>query len=111
MPSAALAWLPEPPAAPDAPLTPEAFLRANAVPLGVDLGTCVLVSLSGGWARAGMIEEGVVIEVVPPGCGMRSARVLLRHTASSRSRVSRYVVQCWTCRVLRRAQELLVVSP
>jgi hypothetical protein len=105
--AAALARLPEPE---DAPLTLAAFLRANAAPGAIDLGTCVLVSLSGGWARAGMTEEGVVIEVVPPGCGMRSARVLLRHTASSRSRVARFVIQCWTCRVLRRGQELLVVS-
>ncbi|MGD0107293.1 MAG: hypothetical protein ABSC06_25125 [Rhodopila sp.] len=103
--AAALARLPEP----DAPLTPEAFLRANAAPGAIDLGTCVRVSLSGGWARAGMTEEGVVIEVVPPGCGMRSARVRLRHTASSRSRVVRFVIQCWTCRVLRRAQELEVI--
>jgi hypothetical protein len=59
-----------------------------------------------------MTEEGVVIEVVPAWCGVRSARVIYpRTTGSSRSLVARYVVQCWTCRVLRRAAEMVLVCP
>ena len=76
---------------------------------GIDLGTAVRVSLSGGWAKAGMTEEGVVIEVVRPGCGPRAARVV--PPRSTRSSVCRYVVQCWDRRVLRRAAEMVVVSP
>ncbi len=74
-------------------------------PAGIDLGTAVLTSLAGGRSRAGMGEEGIVIEVVPPGCPVRSARVVY-----PRSAVVRYVVQCWTCRVIRWTAELLVIS-
>ena len=100
--------------APDAPGRPplslEAFLRANTPPAGIDLGTAVLTSLAGGRSRAGMSEEGVVIEVVPPGAPVRSARVVYSRSASTRSTVVRYVVQCWTCRVIRWTAELLVIS-
>jgi len=92
------------------PLLLEAFLQANAPPAGIDLGTAVLTSLAGGRSRAGMTEEGVVIEVVPPGRPVRSLRVIYSGSAASRSAVVRYVVQCWTCRVLRWSAELLVVS-
>lgn len=85
-----------------------AFQRANAKPTTPDLGTCVLVSLAGGRARALMREEGVVIEVVPPGCAALSARIVAPR--SVRSSVVRYVVQCWELRLLRRAVELVVVS-
>ena len=63
----------------------EAFLQANAPPAGIDLGTAVLTSLAGGRSRAGMTEEGVVIEVVPPGRPVRSLRVIYSGSAASRS--------------------------
>ncbi len=87
-----------------------ALTGAATGPAVADLGSCVLVSLAGGWARAGMTEEGVVIEVVRAGRGARSADVLYpRTTGSSRSSVDRYVVQCRNCWVLRRAAEMIVV--
>jgi len=73
----------------------------------IELGTAVRVSLSGGWAVTGMTEEGVVIEIVPPGGWPRSDRVL--PARCTRSSVARYVVQCWSCRVLRSAAEMVVV--
>ena len=106
--------LPEPALWPplDSPSLPPVLIEAGLPPFGappcIDLGTAVRVSLSGGWAKAAMLEEGVVIEVVPPGCGADSARVM--PPRSTRSSVCRYVVQCWDCRVLRRAAELVVVS-
>lgn len=75
----------------------------------IDLGTCVRVSLSGGHSRLRMHEEGVVIEVVPPDGKVRSARVAYLKTPKSTE--PRYVVQCWSRRVLRNAADLLVVSP
>jgi hypothetical protein len=104
----ALAWLPEPE---DAPPTPEAVLWANAVPEVPDLGTGVRVSLSGGWVGLtleGMTEEGVVIEVVLPGAAVRSARVVLQPSATPRPNWTRYVVQCHTCRLLRRRGQMVV---
>ena len=93
------------------PLTLEEFLAANTPPAGIDLGTAVLTSPAGGRSRAGLTEEGVVIEVVPPGAPVRSARVVYpRSACASRSAVVRYVVQCWTCRVIRWTAELLVIS-
>jgi hypothetical protein len=93
------------------PLLLEEFLRANTPPAGIDLGTAVLTSLAGGRSRPGMTEEGVVIEVVPPGGQVRSPRVIYsRSGCASRSTVVRYVVQCWTCRVIRWTAELLVIS-
>jgi hypothetical protein len=79
-----------------------------APPLQIDLGTAVRVSLFGGWAERGLKEEGVVIEVVPPGCCPTSERVIPARWA--RSSVASYVVQCWACRVLRREFELRVES-
>jgi len=115
----ALARLGEPE---DAPLTLEAFLRANAVPAGVDLGSCVLVSRSGGGRSLPAFGsatadhdrmrsiEGVVIEVVAPGRAVRSVGVVYsRLSGSSRSTVTRYVVQCADRRVVRRLPELVVV--
>lgn len=75
----------------------------------IDLGTCVRVSLSGGHSRLRMHEEGVVIEVVPPDSEVQSARVAYLKTPKSTER--RYVIQCWSRRVLRNAADLLVVSP
>lgn len=93
------------------PLSLEEFLKANTPPAGIDLGTAVLTSLAGGRSRTGMTEEGVVIEVVPPGGQARSARVnYSRSGCASRSTVVRYVVQCWTCRVIRWTAELHVIS-
>jgi len=80
-------------------------------PAGIDLGTAVLTSLAGGRSRAGMNEEGVVIEVVPPGERARADRVICRRNClASRSTATRYVVQCWDCRVLRFGAELQVIS-
>ncbi len=108
MPRAAAAWLPEP-ADPLLPLTLDAYLRANVAPAGIDLGSCVRVSRLGDWHRD-RSQEGVVIEVVAPGAGVRSARVVdYQPGRSSRSCVTRYVVQCWERRVLRRAVELELV--
>lgn len=90
------------------PLHLEAFLAANTPPPGIDIGTAVRTSLAGGRAPGGMNEEGVVIEVVPPGAPVRSTRVV--YSRSARSAVVRYVVQCWDRRVLRWRAELLVVS-
>jgi hypothetical protein len=93
------------------PLSLEAFLAANSPPAGIDLGTAVRTSLAGGRAPGGMNEEGVVIEVVPPGCPVRSARVVYsRSTCATRSTVVRYVIQCWDRRVLRWTAELRVIS-
>ena len=91
------------------PPLPIPWTPAGGIGLGIALGSAVRVSLYGGWARAGMTEEGVVIEVVPPRCSPRSARVEPGRPA--RSPACRYVVQCWTCRVLRRAAEIVLVSP
>lgn len=74
----------------------------------IEIGTAVRVSLAGGWAERDMTEEGLVIEVVPAGCCPHAARV--RPARSSRSSVTRYVIQCDDCRVLRRAYEMRVVS-
>jgi hypothetical protein len=57
----------------------------------------VRVSLSGGWAPADLVEEGVVIEVVAAGRWVRSAQVA--PPRSTRSSVTRYVVQCSARRV------------
>jgi hypothetical protein len=89
----------------------EAFQRADATPATIDLGTCVRLCPFGGRAARSMTEEGVVIEVVPPWQPVRSARVIFPPSRmSSRSKVPRYVVQCWERRVVRRAAELLVVA-
>lgn len=91
-------------------LSLDAYLRANAAPAGIDLGSCVLVSRLGGRSRGDRTEEGVVIELVQPGGGVLSARVVDLHTDKrSGSTVTRYVVQCWTRRVLRRAAEMELV--
>ncbi len=95
-------------------LIPFRVFRAQAdaaAPAGIDLGTAVRTSPAGGRAPGGMTEEGVVIEVVPPGARVRSARVVYSRSAcATRSTVVRYVVQCWDRRVLRWTAELLVVS-
>lgn len=89
----------------------EAFLGANTPPTGIDLGTAVRTSLAGGRAPGGMKEEGVVIEVVPPGAPVRSNRVVYSRSAcATRSTVVRFVIQLWDRRVLRWTAELLVVS-
>jgi hypothetical protein len=93
------------------PLTLEEFVAANTAPAGIDLGTAVLTCVAGGWARAGMREEGVVIEVAPAGQWVRSAGVIFRRNClASRSSATRYVVQCRDCRVLRFGAELQVIS-
>jgi hypothetical protein len=91
-------------------LTPQAILRANVTPAAIDLGTSVRVNLWG--ARTHLDDEGVVIEVVPRGAAIRSARVWVpaSHGFGNCSSVPRYVVQCWERRVIRRAGELAVVS-
>ena len=107
MPQAAVAQrtAPAPP-----PLQLHLPLAPVVAPQGIDLGSCVLVSLLGDWNRSDCTEEGVVIEVVPPGGFVRSARVVDHHPGKhSRSVVTRYVVQCWTRRVIRRAVELELV--
>jgi hypothetical protein len=93
------------------PLLLEAFLAANTPPAGIDLGTAVLTCVAAGRARAGMKEEGVVIEVAPAGQWVRSDRVIIRRNClASRSSATRYVVQCRDCRVLRFGAELQVIS-
>jgi hypothetical protein len=83
----------------------------DARPATIDRGTAVRLCLAGGWSKAGMTEEGVVIEVVPPGERVRSARVEYRpRQRSSGSSVHLYVAQCWEHRVVRHARELVVVS-
>jgi hypothetical protein len=79
-----------------------------AHPGEIGLGTCVRLSLSGGRSVAQMTEEGVVIEVVEPGTGVTSARVAFRRTQAAGE--PRYVIQCWSRRVLRDASGLVVVS-
>lgn len=74
----------------------------------IDLGTCVRVSLSGGRSRYQMTEEGVVIEVVEPDTAVRSARVAFLQTPIAEER--RYVIQCWSRRVLRHASGMIVVA-
>ncbi len=96
------------------PPLPAPWTPAGGTGLGIALGSAVRVSLYGGWAQAdatgaSMTEEGVVIEVVSPGCSPRSARVEPGRPA--RSPACRYVVQCWTCRVLRRSADIILVSP
>jgi hypothetical protein len=80
----------------------------NAVQGEIGLGTCVRLSLSGGRSVAQMTEEGVVIEVVEPGTGVTSARVAFLRTETTGE--PRYVIQCWSRRVLRHASGLVVVS-
>ncbi len=85
------------------------YLEPDASDLPISLGTCVRVSLSGAHSRRRMLEEGVVIEVVPPDTEVRSARVVrLRVPIADEPR---YVIQCWSRRVLRHASDLLVVTP
>jgi hypothetical protein len=99
----ALNWLAEPVPGPFVPRLPglEEFMRANAAPGEIGLGSCVRVSLSGGWALADLTREGVIIEVVPPGRPVRSAAVA--PPRATRSSVTRYVVQCRGSRVVRPA--------
>jgi hypothetical protein len=75
----------------------------------IDLGTAVRVSLSGSHRTSLMCEEGVVIEVVEPATDVRAARVF--HHPERLSVERRYVVQCWSRRVLRHAAHMVVVSP
>ena len=79
-----------------------------AHPGEIGLGTCVRLSLCGGRSLHQMTEEGVVIEVVEPGTGVTSARVAFRRTETTGE--PRYVIQCWSRRVLRHASGLVVVS-
>lgn len=78
-------------------------------PPWIDLGTAVCVSLSGSLAARDLVEEGVVIEVVPPWRPIRSARVVRSRSAGSGRSSVRYVVQCWACRVVRNEGEMEVV--
>lgn len=99
----------------------DAFGIVSLLPVGSDtrsgaddeisLGTAVRLSLASGRARSGLTEEGVVIEVVPPGARVRSARVACPlWSYPSRSTAAGYVVQCWDRRVLRQAREMRIVS-
>lgn len=74
----------------------------------ITLGACVRVSLSGARARSQMVEEGVVIEVVAPDAEVQSARVVRLVTPIADE--PRYVIQCWSRRVLRQASGLVVVA-
>ena len=69
------------------------------------------VARDGRRATYAMREEGVVVEVVPPGSLPRSLRVTRLAVAKRRSPATGYVVQCSTCRVLRQADKLVVVRP
>jgi hypothetical protein len=83
----------------------------DAHPAKAGRGTAVRLCLFGGWSKRCMTEEGVVIEVVPPGERVRSARVEYRtRQRSSGSSVHLYVVQLWERRVIRPAREFVVVS-
>jgi hypothetical protein len=106
-----------PPAAPWTAWLPPARARPRwwtwweppkPAPAAIDHGTAVRLSLTGSRSRRRMLEEGVVIEVVPPWALARSERVV--PASPVRSSVVRYVVQCWGCRLIRRASELVVVS-
>lgn len=95
------------PPAPD----PLDYLRSDPHPDEIGPGTCVRVSPFGGRSTAGMTEEGVVLEIVPPGEPVLTSGVLYAaRLIGSRSSVTRYVVQCENYRVVRRAAEILVVS-
>jgi hypothetical protein len=83
----------------DAPI-----VLADVRPEWIDLGTCVLVSLFHG---PRLRQEGVVIEVVAPGAIIRSERVYDRREVRQELR---FVVQCWTRRVVRYADEMAVVA-
>jgi hypothetical protein len=74
----------------------------------IGLGACVRVSLTGSHSRLQMAEEGVVIEVVAPDTEVRSTRVAFLRTLVAPE--PRYVIQCWSRRVLRSADTLVVVS-
>lgn len=89
------------------PWSPEIPLgRGETVALTV--GACVRVSLSGGRTPWQMTEEGVVIEVVEADAAIRSARVAYIRAPLAGER--RYVIQCWSRRVLRGPDRLVVVS-
>jgi hypothetical protein len=66
------------------------------------------VALTHPASRHGLLHEGVVIEVVPPGRRWASARVWGGHKPAA---VTRYVVQTWDRRVVRSEAQLLVVAP
>jgi hypothetical protein len=73
----------------------------------IDLGTCVRFSTLDGTPVTLDGEEGVVIEVVPPGEKPRTRRVWPRRLSRKRER---FVVQWDDGRVLRRAAEMVVVA-
>jgi hypothetical protein len=86
-------------------------IERDARPTEIGLGTCVRFCPYGGRAAAALIDEGVVIEVVPPWGPVLSTRVTYPPSGmGSYSKVPRYVVQSWERRVVRRARELLVVA-
>jgi hypothetical protein len=90
---------------------PLVYLRDEPAPDAIGLGTAVRISPFGGRSKAGMTEEGVVIELVWRGEPVRTAGILYAsRLKGSRSSVTRYVVQCANYRVVRRATELVVVA-
>ena len=97
---------PEPWEAAALPL-PDVLLRSCGVPAGLELGTAVMVSVDGGTSKVDLVDEGVVIEIVPGGFLVRSSRV---DKAPLRVQWHRYVVQCARSRVVRRAEALVVVA-
>ena len=68
------------------------------------------VSLDGLRSWSAMRDEGVLIEVVPPGAWPRSARVEPL-VGRRRPHAVSYIVQCWDRRVSRQAADLVVVRP
>jgi hypothetical protein len=92
-------------------LTPLNYLWAHPAPDEISLGSAVCVSPFGGRSKAGMIQEGVVIEIIWKGEPVRTTGILYAaRLQGSRSTVTRYVVQCEHYRVVRRAAELVVVA-
>ncbi len=55
-----------------------------------------------------MTEEGVVIELVQPDTEVQSARVAFVRVPVSEEQ--RYVIQCWSRRVLRQASSMIVAA-
>lgn len=92
-------------------LSPLDYFRTEPTPDAISLGTAVRVSPLNSRTKAGMCEEGVVIEIVWRGMPVRTSGILYAaRLQGSRSTVTRYVVQCEHYRVVRRAAELVVVA-
>jgi hypothetical protein len=78
----------------------------------IDLGTCVRFCP---WDcdTLKMSQDGVIIEIIPPGKRMKTPGVRKRRF-SRKTKVRRYVIQCGTVseghKVVRRADEMVVVA-